>query len=329
MSEHHIEVVRLGPVIKHDNADTLGITMVHGGYPCIVRLGEFSEGDLAVYIPVDAIVPTDSPRFAFLGEGHGRIRAKRLRGVFSMGLLSKPEDDMNEGDDVAERWGITKYEPPEPGMRRGPGGSFVSSSAIHPPFTAPVYDLEGLRKFGRVLVEGEPVQVTEKIHGANGRFVFHDGALWCGSRNQWKKEDPEDLWWKVAAAEGLAEKLANCPDLIVYGEVYGQVQDLKYGVEHGAKLAVFDAIELKTQRWLDVTELDDLCKSIDLPRVPELYRGPWTPERSDEWAEGQSTLAGHVREGFVVRPLATRYDIRAGRVIFKRAGQGYLLRKGG
>lgn len=327
MSEHHIEVVRLGPVEKHENADTLAVTLVHGGYPCIVRIGEFSEGDLAVYVPVDAVVPVDHPRFAFLGAGHGRIRSRRLRGVFSMGLLVKPESDMSEGDDVAERWGITKWEPPEYGP--GSGGSFASSGGEPCPFAWPVYDLEGLRKYGGILEPGEPVQVSEKIHGCNGRFVYKDGRLWVGSRNQAKLESEDDLWWRVARQHDLAEKLANVPDVVVYGEVYGQVQDLKYGVDSGARFAIFDAVDLRTMRWFDVSEIDTLAAVLDVPRVPELYRGPWDPSRATEWAEGPSTLAAHVREGFVVRPLVTRHHPRHGRVILKMHGQGYLLRKGG
>lgn len=37
MSEFHVEVVRVGPVTKHPNADTLSITNIHGGYPVIMR----------------------------------------------------------------------------------------------------------------------------------------------------------------------------------------------------------------------------------------------------------------------------------------------------
>lgn len=328
MSEHHVEVVRLGEVVKHPDADTLGVTMVHGGYPCIVRLSEFKEGDLAVYIPVDAIVPVDTPRFSFLGPGNGRIRAKRLRGIFSMGLIVPADTEMAEGDDVAEQWQIGKWEPPENGYRPGPGGSYQSSGSEPCPIQWPVYDIEPQRKYGRLLVDGEPVQVTEKIHGCNGRFVHVDGRLWVGSRNQAKARSDADLWWGVARAYDLEEKLAKLPGVVIYGEVYGQVQDLKYGVGAGSRFAAFDAFDLATRRWFDVVELDAVCAQLGLEQVPELHRGPWDASRVDEWAEGQSTLAGHVREGFVVKPMTVRVDARIGRLILKRHGQGYLLRKG-
>ena len=37
-TEHNVVVFRIGDIIKHPDADTLGITEVDGR-PCIVRLG--------------------------------------------------------------------------------------------------------------------------------------------------------------------------------------------------------------------------------------------------------------------------------------------------
>lgn len=142
MTEFRIETVRIGPVVKHPNADTLSITNVYGaadgtgGYPCIFRTGDFKEGDLAVYVPVDALVPVDRPAFAFLaehnpagggarlyevdGKQYARIKAKKLRKIFSMGLLVPcPESGLFRAD-PQEDLGILKYEPP---AEREPGGT--------------------------------------------------------------------------------------------------------------------------------------------------------------------------------------------------------------
>jgi hypothetical protein len=43
MTEFHIEVVRIGEITKHPDADTLDITKV-ADYPAIVRLGDFKPG---------------------------------------------------------------------------------------------------------------------------------------------------------------------------------------------------------------------------------------------------------------------------------------------
>lgn len=321
MSEFHIKVVRVGPVEKHPNADTLGVTRVFD-YPVIVRLSETLEGSLAVYVPVDSLVPADDPRWAFL-DGHNHIKAKKLRGVFSMGLLTPADPSWVEGQDVREALRITKYEPPEP---MSTGGEDEANPGFMPDYT----DVEGLRRWPDVLQVGEEVVLTEKLHGANGRWIFQDGRLWCASHHNWKKDAPDIIWWKAARQYKLDEILAKRPDLGFYGEVYGGVQDLRYGTQKGTLLlAMFDTLEIKTKRYLNYDEHVATCKELGLPLVPELYRGPWKPELR-ALAEGPSTVpgAGHVREGFVARPLVERWSDQIGRVVLKLHGEGYLTRKG-
>ena len=321
MSEFHVEVVRIGAVSKHENADALEITQVHGGYPCIIKSGSFREGDLAVYVPVDALVQTSRSEFAFLGSRPlERIRAKKLRGVFSMGLLVPAPPGAAEGDDVREALGVEKWEP---------AIDLGTSALAEPPPEGPpipIYDLEGLRKLRGLLVEGEEVVITEKIHGCNARF-FHDGTrLWAGSRNNWKREDEDKLWWPVARS--LEERLKCLPSgYVIYGEVFGQVQDLKYG-QAAAAFRAFDILDRRTGHFLDADTFREICAIVRIDAVPELYRGPWS-ESLMSLAEGESTLAAHVREGFVVRPVVERVHPRHGRVVLKMVGEGYLTRKGG
>lgn len=344
-TEHEVRVVQIGEIIKHSNADSLGITEVDGR-PCIVRLGQWNQGDLAIYVPIDSLCPASDERFAFLAgqhspdpEGRCRVRAMRLRGVFSMGLLIKPTNkELGLADEIAHTHGLRSetdadlrrfmgigiYEPPIP-----TGGGETERD----PGFLPVYDIESVRKWGPVvLTEGEEVVICEKIHGANGRFAWHRDRLWCASRTQFYKPG-EGMWQRVAEAERLADKLAStCPGIAIYGEVYGQVQDLRYG-KSGANLVVFDALDIDRRRWLDYDEYRDLTERLGLLRVPELYRGPWSPDLA-ALAEGDSVLAGlntvkHVREGWVLKPVRERTHPELGRVILKRHGEGYLTRKGG
>ena len=324
MSEFHVQVIRVGEITKHPNADSLGLVKVFD-YPVIVRLGDFQPGDLAVYVPVDSIVPGDDLQWAFL-DGHLRIRARRLRGIFSMGLLTHADPSWIEGQDVCEVLRVTKYEPPEPMTTGGENE--------HDPGYMPVYtDIEGLRRWPDVLIPGEEVVLTEKIHGCCSRFVFRDGRLWCASHRNWKRQSPDSIWWKVAERYKLAEALATCQDVGFYGEVYGQVQDLKYGAgKNDLFVAFFDAMDIKTKRYLDYDDFRVMTGTLHLatavPLVPELYRGPWSPDLRS-YAEGPSTVPGaaNVREGIVVRPVKERWDDRVGRVVLKLHGQGYLLRK--
>ena len=339
MSEFHVEVVRIGKVRKHEGADTLSITNVHDdkglGYPCIFRTGQFQEGDLAIYIPVDALVDGSRPEFEFLGPGQHRIKAKKLRGVFSLGLLAEipPYDQfvgIKPGENMQEYLGITKYEPP------------LSYAGFHTPQDKtprgpliPNYDLEGLPRHGDLLTVGEEVVLTEKIHGASARFFYasDEQKLFVGSRTTWKLEDSDKLWWPAFRSAGLSvEALKAMPDMVFYGEVFGQVQDLKYG--HPGKtspawLRCFDVFNRKENRFLDYAEALLAMRAVGVAPVPEFYRGPWSPDLVAQ-AEGQSTFANHVREGFVVRPLVERPASADGltpRVVLKQVGQGYHLRK--
>lgn len=320
MSEFKVEVIEVGPIEKHSNADSLSVTKVYD-YPVIMRTGDYKEGDRAVYIPVESIVPKDDPRWTFLGD-HVRIRAKRLRGIFSMGLLTPADSAWTVGQDVREELKITKYEPPEPLQM---GGDNEKCDFDFPKYT----DIEGFRRWPNIFQEGEEVYITEKIHGANGRWMFHDNRLWVGSHNGVKSENNDSLWWKIAHEQNLAERLAAFPDMVVFGEAYGQVQDLKYGTtQNQYRIAVFDIMDLNTHKYLDLYEYSDfICKS-GLPTVPTLYCGPWSESLRD-LSNGPSKIegAGHIREGIVIRPIRERWDDGLGRVILKLIGEDYLLRK--
>jgi hypothetical protein len=136
---HEANVVRVGAILPHPNADKLEITMV-GGYQVVIGKGSFTEGDLAVYIQPDSVVPQREP-FKFIWQDHvgidgvvpakrRRITVKRLRKEYSEGLLMPVTDfptelvcgilqkraSLNmplEGFDVAPLLGIEHYVPEE------------------------------------------------------------------------------------------------------------------------------------------------------------------------------------------------------------------------
>ena len=182
-TEFRVEVVRLGKIEKHPSADTLSITHLDG-YPVILKTGSFQEGDLAVYCSVDSVVPTDRPEFAFLKKDNRpahRIKAMRLRGVFSMGLLVKATPGLKEGEDMSTVLGVTKYIPKEEldqeahenriaKARMGKKAGWVQ---------LPVYGLDTARKYLDVFEEDEDeVVITEKVHGClthNTRILMANG----------------------------------------------------------------------------------------------------------------------------------------------------------
>lgn len=350
MSQFSVPVIKIEKVEKHPNADSLSITEADG-CPVIFKTGQFKDGDLAVYVPVEAVVPTSHPDFAFLATKEGqtthRIKAKKLRGVFSMGLLlpfvpgntidadGKPvPEGAWLGQDMAAQYGIVKYEEPVRSDNMRLGGQRLAKAKDT---WVPVYDIESHRKYRMVYEPGEEVVATEKIHGCNGRFIFtqRDGdeapRLYVGSHNFFLKEDDKAVWWATAKKHGLAEKLAKYPDLVLYGEVYGQVQDLKYGTtqEDPLRFAAFDLFDRNAGRYLDYDRFRGICAELDIPVVPVIYRGPFDPAVIEPLALGNSVIADQIKEGVVIKPVIERQDRRLGRVITKLVGEQYLLRKGG
>lgn len=324
MTEFHVEVVRIKEMTPIDGADSLEKTMVWS-YPVVCRKGQFKPGDLAVYVPIDSVVPNNQT-FAFL-EGHTRIKAKRLRGVFSMGLLIEAPLGSKEGEDVRELLGITKYQPPE---NLQEGGDAESC-----PFPFPVYtDIEGLRRWPNVLYPGERVRIDEKIEGENGRWVFRDGRMWAGSRTTVKKPSDTNKWWAAANEIQLEAKLRTIPGIALYGEIYGLTGGFPYDrtkTERAPRIRFFDAMDLDSMRYLNTDEFKELLVDLKLLSnvAPTLYTGPWDPAEAEAQAEGPSTMGSNVREGIVIRPVTERFDADlGGRVILKLAGQGYLLAKG-
>lgn len=318
LSTHRVEVVPVR-LEEHPNADSLSIVRVFG-YTVCVRTADWVGVDLGAYVPPDSIVP-DTELFSFLGE-HRRVKVKRLRGVVSQGLLVPAPEGSSVGDDVAEVLGVTHYEPPEPLSTGG-------EDAKPPRGFHPVYDVESFRRYGAMVFHpGEHVIVTEKIHGANARYCFYDGKMNAGSRTRWKRYAKDNIWWKALGATPEIEAFCrDYPGVTVYGEVYGQVQDLRYGTGPGeVRLAVFDLLD-ERGNWFAPKPARMIGKR--LPWVPSVAeRVPFDRRTIEEMAEGPSLVPGasHVREGVVVKPLVERWDDEVGRVCLKIVGNGYLER---
>lgn len=325
-SNHRCEVVRLGEPAKVPNADTLEVYKAFD-WDVVAKQGQWKPGDLAAYVVPDSIVDTSRPEFSFLSPkdkpgAKVRVKVVRLRGVYSQGLLIPAPAGAVEGDDVAGLLGIERYDPAEPVSTSGDAESA-------PPGSPPVYDVESFRRYSELLVPGEMVVVTEKIHGANGRWTWRAGRLWCGSKTNWKRQDPKSAWWKVADKyPQLVEFLKKFEGMVVYGEVYGaSVQDMKYG-KSSVDIAVFDMMKPDGE-FASIDLFLPVEKHLGIPLAPILYRGPYDPETIKALAEGPSTVPGadHVRKGCVVRPLAERVHPRYGRTVLKVVGNGYLSRK--
>ena len=327
MSTHRVEVVPI-ELDPHPNADSLSLVHVFG-YTCCVKTSDWIGKTLAAYIPVDSVVP-DKLEYAFL-SGHRRIKARRLRGIYSEGLLMPAPEGAKVGDDVTEAMGVTFYNPDT--FKESGCVSTAADTAPEPPGPiAPKYtDIENVKRYGFLFEDGEEVIATEKIHGANLRATYRDGVLHMGSRTRWVKDTfgevkgDGSMWWRVARAAELERKLSKLPGAVLYGEVFGAVQDLRYGAKNGELfLRAFDI--WMDGRYLDYEEMDGRCQELGIPVAPVIYCGPLGMGILRELAENDSHFGG-IREGLVIRPRQERLHPRHGRVILKLISERYRLRK--
>lgn len=331
MSDHSCPVVQI-ELHPHPNADSLSIVNVFG-FTVVVRTADWRTGDLAVYVIPDSIVDSSRPEFAFLA-GHERIKVKKLRGVYSMGLLVPAQPGWEVGFDASEALGITHYEPAIKTFRGQAGGVSVSAAPA-PAGVYPKYDIENYRRYQNIFWMDEEIIVTEKLHGTNARYLFDGETLHAGSRNEWKIRAEGDLYWSMLAVHpGIETWCRENQGIVLWGEIFGNVQELKYGHVATAEFRVFDAyrhhghekdMRIAPNGWMMWDWLVISLQSHGLNHVPVLYRGPLHEDFGLlGLAEGNSTLAPHVREGCCVRPLHERWNDRVGRVHLKIVGNGYL-----
>lgn len=324
MSTHSVNIIQIADVLPHANAERLEIVPVDG-WQAVVKKGQFKPGDEAVYIQPDYTVPTDRPEFAFLakeGRDRHRLKAVRLRGVLSFGLLIPVPDalkDCGRGTNVMEELGVERYEPPVTNA----GADDLPADQC-PEVYASKFDVENLQNYPDLIKPGDPVLITEKIHGANARYVVCNGILYMGSRTRWLQPHANHIWRR--AVDNTPEVKTFCdahPGLVVYGEVYGSVQSLKYGAVPGeVRFRAFAALD--KGRWCDMLPLYGLLEHHKVPTAPKLYEGPFSMDVVTALAEKDSTLCdGQMMEGVVITPVIERGDDAIGRVALKHISARY------
>ncbi len=154
--------------------------------------------------------------------------------------------------------------------------------------------------------------------------------MYCGSRTRWKKFHESNSWWKALInTPSLQNFCRDNPGVAVYGEIYGEIQDMRYNVPNGEiRFAAFDI--LKDGKWVDPLPARELAK--DIPWVPTVSESfPFNFDKVVEIAEGDSLVPGDkpggISEGVVCKPIIERVDYKVGRVCLKFVSLRYHQRK--
>ena len=382
MSTFEVNVVRIDDIYDHPNADRLSIVLI-GGYEAITMKNEdgshrFVKGEPVVYVPEQAVVPEHLlKQFGFWDETKGkgmlagskgnRVKAIRLRDHLSQGLVWKTanalgmqdvvllngdiDGSFNIGDNVAEFFGIVKYEVPVPAQFSGHADS-IPEAILH-------YDIENQQKFPTLITEGEEVVITEKLHGTHFRMtvipgldndkLFGGDVAICskglGGKGLVFSDTPENResnTYVKAALTQIADLESpagqnkfgdNMYDTItildafrrtatqmfpgkrvsMLGEIFGKgIQDLTYGFEK-PEYRAFD-VHVEGQGWLDEADKAEFFRLANVTRVPVLFRGPFNLEDAQALRDGKCEYnAGFcIKEGVVVTVVGEQTPRRIG-----------------
>lgn len=348
-----VTVRRIADIQPIDGADAIERVTLDGWH-CVAKKGEFQIGDLAIYAEVDAFLPADDERFAFLkksgvnkdpsGFERMRIRTVRLRGQVSQGIALPialfPEFiDEPEGADVSERLNVIKYERPEPKCTNAAGNfpEWLRKS-----------DEERIQNiFKRIQREhdGDEFYATLKMDGSSMTVAFipyshpiarelssekalatDDGYFVVCSRNLMLKPDENSHFWKAFNRESLGSLLPGLNSsraIAVQGECVGP------GINGGKELFtefryfMFNVFDIDHREYWPWTTANDALSRCGIPVVPTL--GTVVPSQLsvDEllaYADGPS-INNDNREGIVFK--LARTDVRP--VSFKVISNRFLL----
>ena len=331
-----------------DGADRIELAHVLG-WQCVVKKGDFKEGDKCVYCEIDSFLPVKE-EFEFLrnssykksellGEGF-RIKTQKMRGQLSQGLVITQKQlvdmgidisVMEVGSDVTELLGIKKYEIPE---RATSGGTIIGELGGEVSKT----DETRVQNAEDILPEftGLDYYISTKIDGSSHSIsIDKDGVFHVYGHNYEYADDGHSSFYEFVKKHHFEEKLRKAmhddwDSIVVQGEWAGpglQKNRLKLVT---ADWFVFTLIINGERRPLgDMLDICDKigCKSVPIEEIgTDLLSEYSSIDAILKRAEG-SYPNGGPKEGIVIRPLIPVWSDKIGDWLsIKAVSNKYLLK---
>lgn len=325
----------ISEIKAHSNAERLELATILG-YQCVVPKDTFKVGDAVVYIQPDNSLPESDWSVDYRKYAPKRIKAIRLRGEWSEGLImqldvldkliaayvsdGESETDSKEnseakahvvGTDVSKILGVTHYETTE-----GAGGSMLQL-----PFSIPKTDenrSETMKKdLSDLSDQGKLVDVTLKIDGQSwsAYYKLKEDKFGVLGRKTEMSLDPgqENDYTRHVGKYDIENKLrkyclTNNVSLCIRGESYGK------GIQNSGQnghskmekdLAIFSVYLIDEHRYAykgDTYYYPNVCKELGLPCVPMLEENVLlTKELVDKYSLLLTKVNGQLFEGVVIK----------------------------
>jgi RNA ligase (TIGR02306 family) len=313
-------------------------------WPVVIPKGQFKDGDLVVFIQIDSICPKENTYFSFLERQKYRIWNAKFKGAPSQGLVcplsilpkwdpskevdgyptvgiyDRGTDDWKyaqEGDDVTELIGITKYEKPlDISICGDAKGGF-------PTHLIPITDEDNLLNNPATLNEfmSEECYLTVKVDGSSMTVIYENGDVRVCSRRLEQKEGTG--FWKIAEKYDLPNNLKKLNrSIAIQAEACGgKIQGNPLGLIEPT-MFVFNIKELDTGEWYGWDKILFICNVLNVPPVlsvckPFIFDDTWTIARLQEEANKvvYVTANGEIKkgEGVVLRPTKPKYSAILGK----------------
>lgn len=333
------EITYIKPI---EGADAIECAIVNGGWPVVVKKGEYQVGDVAIYLEIDSWVPHELAPFLSKGqeprEYNGvkgeRLRTVKLRGQISQGLLLPIDLTFfrDPGTDVTETLGIQKWEPPIPAQLQGTmKGNF--------PHFIPKTDQERCQNLRKEIFEehkGETYEVTTKLDGSSMTVYVKDGEIGVCSRNIDLKETEGNSFWKAAREQNIVEALAHISEdkgeeYAIQGELIGEGIQGNPEKLTGQRFYLFDIYSITESRYLKPQERYSIMDKMNLFYDADVEHVPFidtvcgvtnefgTIDDLLAFAEGPSLNPQTKREGLVFKSYDSDFT-------FKAIANSYLLK---
>lgn len=293
-------------VSKHTNADKLELVTVLG-YQCVVPKDKYKIGGLVIYIKSDTSLPNDNWAVEFKKYAPNRIKAIKLRGEWSEGLIvdtSILDVEIYEGLDVTETLNISKWEPPIP--------SDVDAIG-YLPFNIPETDEERWENIIDDIPFGEKVDITLKVDGQSSSYYYNDKIFGVLGRRLELKKDSNNKYTHHIKALSIDRKLENfCIEhnvsLCLRGESYGKGIQTSKNNPHSQTnnswkmFSVWNIKERRYERKNDSFYFLKISEKLKLPTVDVIEKDViLTPELIKKYSSELTKINGVMFEGVVVQ----------------------------
>jgi RNA ligase (TIGR02306 family) len=357
-----VTVRRISNILPIKEADMIEEVVVDG-WSVVAQKGIHSIGDAVIYFEIDSFLPQSDRRFesfmkfgtqTFEGNIGHRVKTKRLRGVYSQGIIIPlhefPEISVAVHDtDYSELLGVVKYEKQEVtgynGDTKGTFPWFLRKSDqeriqnVYNKLSNSEYADEYF--VGTLKMDGSSVTVYHLSDDTETtlRYIDNDkeGQQLYGvcSRNQELKLDLETpLSDQGKFIQGVinSDLIDKCRQLTeIYGGSYAiQGELVGAGIQGGFEkfeqyqVFAYNIFDIDVQEFVSYSTFEDMAKRVNLQTVPVVYEPTEILKKplSEilEMADGAGLKASY-REGIVWK------QVLGGNLQFKAISNKYLSKE--